>query len=132
MSIINRFRSNPFSSLLALAIGLAAGTLIVGCGEKQTQEQKVQAQLSSVHALTDVERPLADANAKKFFEQTWAPAGGQRGQFIACRPSDSNANGLVTCTGFIPQPGGGFQEVKRYCGYRPELVGCSDEDTVKP
>ena len=31
----------------------------------------------------------------------------------------------------VPQIAGGYKEVKRYCGYTPELVGCSDEDTVK-
>jgi hypothetical protein len=56
----------------------------------------------------------------------------ERGVVTMVRPSDSNANGLVTTIGMIPQLQGGFKEVKVYCGYRPELVGCSDEDTVKP
>ncbi len=103
---------------------------LTGCGEKSGSE-KLSQQLSSVHALTDEERALANANGKAFFERPWAPAGGKAGQFIACRPSDSNFNGYVTCTGFIPQPDGTMPEVKRYCGYRPDLVGCSDEDSVK-
>lgn len=116
-------------SLLIAAV-MATGAL-TACGEKQTAEDKTNAQVSKVHALTDEERALAIGNAKSFFERPWAPAGGKNGQFIACRPSDSNFNGLVTCTGFIPQPDGTMPEVKRYCGYRADLVGCSDEDTVK-
>ena len=114
---------------LSLLAAMATLTL-AACGEKSSAD-KVEAQLSKVHALTDNERALAEANAKRFFEQPWAPAGGTKGQFIGCRPSDSNYNGLVTCTGFVPQANGSMPEVKRYCGYRPDLVGCSDEDTVK-
>jgi hypothetical protein len=107
-----------------------AAALLVACGPK-TAEEKVAQQLSSVHPLTADERNLASINGKQFYEKEWLPAGGKRGQLISCRPSDSNANGLVTCTGFIPQAAGNFTEVTRYCGYRPELVGCSNEDTVK-
>jgi hypothetical protein len=114
-----------------LTASLIATLFVAACGEKQTAEQKVKAQVSNVHALTDEERALVNANAKAFFERPWAPAGGKQGQFIACRPSDSNFNGLATCTGFIPQPDGTMPEIKRYCGYRADLVGCSDEDTVK-
>lgn len=110
---------------------LALSSVLWACSEKTTEERVTEQIKEKVHALTDTERPLAEANAKRFFEQAWAPAGGKTGQFIACRPSDSNHNGLVTCTGFVPLPEGGFAEKKRYCGYRPELVGCSDEDTVK-
>lgn len=125
-------KKHTLNAALIFFLGLVVSAVLSACGDGNvTAEQKVSQQVNKVHALTDSERPLADANAKKFFEQPWAPAGGKSGQFIACRPSDSNYNGLVTCTGFIPQPQGGFAEVKRYCGYRPELVGCSDEDTVK-
>lgn len=103
---------------------------MTGCGEKSGAD-KLNKQLSSVHPLTDEERALGNANAKAFFERPWAPAGGAVGQFISCRPSDSNFNGYVTCTGFVPQPNGTMPEVKRYCGYRPDLVGCSGEDSVK-
>lgn len=115
-----------------LMSSLAAAAIMAACGPAPTAEEKTAKQVSSVHALTDEERALGNSNAKAFFERPWAPAGGKSGQFIACRPSDSNFNGLVTCTGFIPQPDGTMPEVKRYCGYRPDLVGCSDEDTVKP
>ena len=113
---------------VALALAVMA---LVACGEQKTNEQKVAEQVSSVHALTADERNLATINGKQFFEKEWLPAGGARGQLISCRPSDSNFNGLVTCNGFVPTPSGEFVEKKRYCGYKPELVGCSDEDTVK-
>jgi len=76
------------------------------------------------------------ANAKTFFEKEFPViVNGQRstdrGVFLECRPSDSNFNGLVTCKGQVPQINGGFREITRYCGYTPDLVGCSDEDTVK-
>lgn len=116
--------------LISSIVALAA--LASACSDDRSVETKVQDQMSKVHSLNDEERALAGANAKAFFERPWAPAGGKSGQFIACRPTDSNFNGLVTCTGFVPQPDGTMPEMKRYCGYRADLVGCSDEDTVKP
>lgn len=116
-----------------LAIAVAILTLSA-CQEKST-EQKVKEQLSSQHALTDQERNLAIANAKEYFDRDWPTNAGKslRGTFIACRPSDSNANGLVTCTGYVGSlDEGKLIEKSRYCGYRPELVGCSDKDTVNP
>src|SRR5438445_69513 len=92
--------------LLLLLIGIMAG-----CGQ-QSQTDKVKSQMSKVYPLTADERQAASINAKQYFEKEWAPAGGQRGQFNECRPSDSNANGLVTCFGFIPNPGGGYKETK--------------------
>lgn len=115
---------------LALA---AAVLLLAGCGQKQTTEQQVQSQLSAQHALGDEERNLAKANAKEFFERVWPSNVGKntQGQFINCRPTDSNANGLVTCTGFVGAlEDGRLFEKTMYCGYRKELVGCSDKDTV--
>ena len=47
------------------------------------------------------------------------------------RPSDSNNNGMVSAIGTIPRVNGGYEETKVYCGYRKDLVGCSDEDTVR-
>lgn len=114
------------SILLTLVVILAA------CGPAPSAQDKVQAQMAKVHPLADSERALAEANAKAFFNRPWTHAGGKSGAYIACRPSDSNFNGLVTCTGFIPQPDGTMPEMTRYCGYRPDLVGCSDQDTVKP
>jgi hypothetical protein len=117
--------------MLVVMLGLTA------CGS-QTAEQKIQAQVKDkVHALTADERPRAVANAKTYFEKEFPviyanrERGNERGVFLECRPSDSNFNGLVTCKGQVPQINGGFKEVTRYCGYTPDLVGCSDEDTVK-
>jgi len=99
----------------------------------QTTEQRVQQQLSSQHALVDEERNLAKANAKEYFEHGWPTNAGNTvpGTFISCRPTDSNANGLVTCTGYVGDINSGrLVERTMYCGYRKELVGCSDKDTV--
>jgi hypothetical protein len=109
--------------------------LLAACGKEATPEQKVVAQLSSQHALTDDERALARANAQDYFNRDWPSNAGvsKRGTFISCRPSDSNANGLVTCTGYVADINtGNLYEQTRYCGYRVELVGCSDKDTVIP
>lgn len=100
-------------------------------------EDKVNKQIqSNQHSLTADERPLAQSNAKAYYEKEFpvqtkdGTLSKERGVFLECRPSDSNFNGLVTCKGLVPQLQGGFKEVTRYCGYRPELVGCSDVDTV--
>ncbi len=116
-------------AVVIAAIGLSA------CGQKSA-EQKVEAKVASVYALNAEERALAQTNAKQFYEKDWPVVKGsertsERGVWIECRPSDSNFNGLVSCSGQVPQINGGFKEVKRYCGYRKDLVGCSDEDAVK-
>lgn len=111
--------------VLALVIGLSACT-------KQSTEEQINEQITeSVHALTAEERQAAQINGKSYFEKEWITADNQRGQLNNCRPSDSNKNGMVSCFGFVPKQGGGYAEKKVFCGYRPELVGCSDEDTVK-
>ena len=115
---------------------LVVGMLVSACGSKSAEDKIIQQVTQNVHALTADERPLAQANAKAFFEKEFpvqtqgGSLGKERGSFLECRPSDSNFNGLVTCKGLIPQLAGGFKEVTRYCGYRKELVGCSDEDTT--
>ena len=110
---------------------LAACISISACGQ-QTAEQKINQQVNEkVHALTADERQLAMINAKAFYEKEWAIYDNKRGMVTECRPSDSNFNGLVTCTGMVPNQRSGYSEVKRYCGYTKDLVGCSDEDTVK-
>lgn len=122
----------PFLFIMALAFGLSA------CSE-QSVEDKVKANITKgVHALTSEERLLAETNAKQFYNRSF-PNGQDtagelttaKGMFLDCRPSDSNANGMVTCHGIMPKMKGGFDDKStRYCGYRPELVGCSDEDTA--
>ena len=124
-----------FAMVLMMMVTMVA----FGCGKK-TAEQKVEETVSNVHALTADERTLAEINAKKFFEKEWPvqrkQADGsvtlekERGALVNVRPSDSNFNGLVTAVGMVPQQNGGFKEIKVFCGYKPELVGCSDEDTV--
>ena len=106
---------------------------VVGCGSPpQTQEEKVKQQVSqNQYSLTADERQASQINGKTYFDKSWITADGARGQLNNCRPSDSNSNGMVSCTGFVPQPGGSYKETKMYCGYRPEVVGCSDEDTVR-
>ena len=125
---------------MMIVVAMLALAVSAGCGKK-TAEQKVQETVSNVHALTADERTLAEINAKKYFEKEWPvqrkEADGsivltkERGALVNVRPSDSNFNGLVTTVGMVPQQNGGFKEVKVFCGYKPELVGCSDEDTVK-
>lgn len=124
-------------SLMLFAAALMAGVVcLTACGSKTAEEKIAQQITQNVHALTSDERPLAQTNAKAFFEKEFpvqtkdGSLTKERGQFLECRPSDSNFNGLVTCKGLVPQLAGGFKEVTRYCGYRKELVGCSDEDTV--
>lgn len=122
--------------LFALAITLCATFVLSAC-DRGTAEEKIQKQVKEgVHALTADERPRAQANAKSYFEKEFpvqqrdGTLGRERGSFLECRPSDSNFNGLVTCKGLVPQVAVGFKEMTRYCGYTPDLVGCSDEDTV--
>jgi hypothetical protein len=106
-----------------------------GCGGN-TPQQEAKEQLSKVHPLTDEERNLAISNAKSFFNRPWPTnVEGQKsinGSFINCRPSDSNNNNYVSCSGYKPNVNSGaLEEITMYCGYKPELVGCSNEDTVK-
>ena len=119
-----------------IIIAVAIAAALTAC-EKQSAEDKIKAQVQdNAHALTADERPMAQANAKAYYEKEFpiknkdGSLGRERGAFLECRPSDSNFNGMVTCKGMVPQMDGGFKEVTRYCGYRKELVGCSDVDAV--
>jgi len=119
---------HTLTALFLTALFLAA------CTDGPTAEQKIQAQVKDkVCALNADERLMAQTNAKNYFEKAWPGRGAPKtGMFTSCRPSDSNFNGFVSCFGFLPnQQNDVMVETKRYCGYRPELVGCSDEDTVK-
>ena len=118
-------------------IGFSAAMTMTACS-KATPEDKIKTQITErVHALNADERLAAQTNAKQFFEKAWpvkdrdGSVKRESGFFNECRPSDSNSNGLVTCFGKVPNINGGFEDVKRYCGYHPELVGCSDDDTIK-
>lgn len=124
---------------LKLTITLAAVMALAACNKPQTVAEKVKQNITEgVRALGAEERQLAETNAKQFFNRSFPngkDAAGElttaKGMFLDCRPSDSNTNGMVTCHGILPKMTGGFDDkATRYCGYRPELVGCSDEDTV--
>lgn len=118
---------------IALLLGLTLLTITsVGCTQK-TAKESVDDQLQNVYPLNEKERALADANAKKYFEKPWPvqDAEPKQGTFINCRPSDSNKNGLVSCNGYVVNTRGQLVEKTVYAGYRPELVGVSNEDTVK-
>jgi hypothetical protein len=91
-----------------------------------------------VHNLSVDEGRRAKTYAEAFFNEEH-PAGmddkgnltKKKGSFQACRPQDSNSNGLVTCTGMLPNLQGGFVQVTRYCGYESgnsAVLGCSDKD----
>ena len=109
--------------LIAIILAVAA---LAACGKKA----EVGTEASGVYGLTADERSAAEINAKQYFEKQWIDADNQRGGFVSCRPTDSNANGMVSCFGKVPVAGGGYKDVKMYCGYKANIVGCSDEDTV--
>lgn len=90
------------------------------------------------HNLSVDEMRRAEIQAKAFFDNDH-PAGinaagelvKKKGSFQACRPQDSNANGLVTCTGMLPTMTGGYAQATRYCGYESgskAILACSDKD----
>lgn len=124
-------------------LGMIVAVALAGC-EHKTAEQKVDSFVggeNGIYALKAEERQMAENNAKQYFNRDFPQMqvdsagnrtmGTARGMFLDCRPTDSNANGLVTCHGMMPTASGGFNDhAVRYCGYRKELVGCSDEDTV--
>jgi len=107
---------------------------ILSCGKPPTATEQIQKNLSNVYPLTDEERALADANAKKYFEQVWPVNQGEpkQGKKLNCRPTDSNKNGLISCTGYVVNLKGEYVEKTVYAGYRPDVVGVSDQDTVQP
>ncbi len=76
---------------------MALALLLVAC-EQQSGEQKVKETTAKVLALDADQRSLAAINAKSYFEREWIQAGNNRGQFVNCRPSDSNFNGMVSCS----------------------------------
>jgi len=123
-------KEKDLKKLTTLIIAATLMASLTACDEK-TAEQKIEQQVKEkVHALTADERQRAQINAKQYFEKEWPIFGNKRGMLNECRPSDSNFNGLVTCSGMVPDASA-YQEIRRYCGYTTDLVGCSDEDTVK-
>ena len=123
---------------ILITTALIAALTLTACSKPSVEDKVTENITNGVHALTSEERQLAETNAKQFFVRSFPngqDAAGElttaKGMFLDCRPSDSNANGMVTCHGIMPKMKGGFDDKStRYCGYRKELVGCSDEDTV--
>ncbi|MGL4759051.1 MAG: hypothetical protein ACRCXZ_06955 [Patescibacteria group bacterium] len=113
------------------------GATLTSCSPPKSASQRVDEEVEQAgYSLKDDERILAKSNAKEYFEKEWPTAvvGKEkvRGTFISCRPADSNTNGYVTCTGYKISPSTAIpEEIKMYCGYKPNLVGCTDEDKVK-
>ena len=109
-----------------LSIALLAVFLIAACGKKE----------GTAYNLDPDEMRRAQTHAAAYFDAEH-PAGTdasgnlvkKKGTLQACRPQDSNANGMVTCTGVLPTLGGGFETVTRYCGYKVGgVISCSDKD----
>jgi hypothetical protein len=107
---------------------------VAACGQK-TADEKINEQIKDkLHSLTAEERLMAETNAKQFFNKQFPAKDGEMkpGVWTECKPSDSNFNGLVTCSGYVPSQVKDIMDVvTRYCGYTKDLVGCSTEDTVK-
>ena len=101
-----------------LALGLSA------CSKKE----------DSVYALSAEEKQRAGVNAQAYFRNAAWPVQeegkdvNKTGIFNNCRPTDSNANGKVSCSGKTPAYKGGYQDVTMYCGYNGKIDGCSDKD----
>lgn len=121
-----------------ILIALATITVLAplaACGPEKSAKEQVDHQVSKVYALNDEERDLAIFNAKNYFEQAWPlneEGKSRKGKLIECRPTDSNRNGLVTCSGYVVTPENVLTMQVRYAGYRKDIVGTSDVDMVKP
>lgn len=110
-----------------LSLGFVFTT--AGCGDKKSATEQVAANVeSAAYVLTPEDLARAEANAKNFYNKEWVVAGGQRGQFNLCKPTDSNKNGMVTCYGYEPKGDGTFKQSTMYCGYDGKIGGCSPED----
>lgn len=116
------------SSIGLMAI-ISLGLAFTGCADKKSATEQVAANVeSAAYVLTPEDRARAEANAKSHFNKEWAIADNQRGQFNLCKPTDSNKNGMVSCYGYVPKPGGTFKEDMMYCGYDGKIGGCSPDD----
>lgn len=119
----------------ALILAAIVAVFLSACGKK---EEPPAPPVSTVHNLTPDEVTRAQVNAQAHFNNEF-PAGvdkagnltKKKGSWTSCRPQDSNSNGLVTCTGMIPNMDGGFATSTMYCGYRGgagAIGGCNDKD----
>lgn len=89
----------------------------------------------SVYAMSAEEKQRAVVNAQAYFRNAAWPVIEAEGKdtlkpgiFNNCRPTDSNSNGKVSCSGKTPSYKGGYQDVTMYCGYNGKIDGCSDKD----
>lgn len=114
-----------------ISLGFLALAVVLTACNSGTPEQQIKRQESLVKVLTPEENALAAANAKAYFEQMWPTNEGKdkKGKFINCRPTDSNANGLVSCSGYVVDTDGVLQTATVYGRYFGQ--GVSDQDTVK-
>ena len=113
---------------------LIATGILAACSGQTTEEKIKQQMTDKQYPLTADERSKASIAAKSYFEKLWLIADNKPGQLNNCNPTDSNANGLVSCTGSVPQPAGAktpYLDVKMFCSYRPEVTGCNPEDKVQ-
>ena len=118
--------------LTALAVfAFSLMPILSGCAPEKSAEEKIATAVKDKqYPLTADERKMAKTNAATYFEQQWLAGDNRRGQVTNCRPSDSNANGYVSCYGIIPADGptGYKAETRMFCAYRPELVGCTEKE----
>ena len=120
---------NDWLSLIVVSIL----TILTACGE--TPEQQLKTQESKVHTLSPEQLNIANANAKAYFEQLWPFSDSNsdrkeaKGKLLNCRPTDSNFNNLVSCTGYVVDTNGVLQPATIYSRYVGQ--GTSDQDTVK-
>lgn len=114
-------------NMKTLLITVIASLTVIACAKRE-----------EVHNLSVDEARRAKTYAESYFNQDHpggVDASGQivkkKGSFQACRPQDSNANGMVTCTGLLPNMQGTFTTTTRYCGYESgagAVLECSDKD----
>ncbi len=123
---------------LNILMMLMVAGVMAACGDNRTPEEKIQAKIAEAgYYLNGEDMARARANGRAYFEKLW-PAGTdetgalkmQKGFFNECRPSDSNTNGKVTCSGILPNKNTGLVNVDSsvYCGYSKDVLGCSDQD----
>lgn len=108
--------------------------------EAQAKEAEKTKTSEGLHALTAEEIIRARDSAIAYFGNAAWPVRhkdkttgefideAKPGVFDNCRPTDSNHNGKVSCTGRTPKYEGGFELITRYCGYNGQIIGCSDRD----
>ena len=86
--------------------------------------------------LSPEDMARASANAKQYFTQKHKGlSSGQawevQGVFTSCNGVDSNANGLVSCFGKLPDATGqNLVNQQVYCGYDGKIDSCQPNDLM--